>query len=53
MSKLYPVKPEFAARARVNKDDYLRRYAESVRNPEAFWGQIAQRLDWAKAPTKI
>ena len=53
MSKLYPVKPEFATRARVAKDDYVRLYAESVQNPESFWGQIAQRLDWAKAPTKI
>ena len=26
MSDLYPVKPEFAARARIGKDDYQRLY---------------------------
>ncbi|WP_266168651.1 acetate--CoA ligase [Dyella subtropica] len=53
MSKRYPVQPEFAAKAHVRKDDYDRLYAESVRDPEAFWGRIGQRLDWTKAPSKI
>ncbi|MCW8806497.1 MAG: AMP-binding protein, partial [Rhodanobacter sp.] len=53
MSKLYPVKPEFAAKARIGKDDYTRLYAESIGDPEAFWGRIAQRIDWARSPTRI
>ncbi|MHB1272324.1 MAG: acetate--CoA ligase [Rhodanobacter sp.] len=53
MSKLYPVKPEFAAKARIGKDDYTRLYAESIRDPEGFWNRVAQRLDWVKAPTII
>ncbi|TBR35860.1 MULTISPECIES: acetate--CoA ligase [Dyella] len=53
MSKIYPVKPEFAAKARVRKDDYDRMYAESVDNPEGFWGEVGKRVDWFKAPTKI
>lgn len=53
MSKLYPVKPEFAAKARIRKDDYERLYAESVKDPEGFWGKIGQRLAWTKAPSKI
>jgi acetyl-CoA synthetase len=53
MSKVYPVKPEFAAKARVRKDDYERLYAESVKDPEGFWGKIGQRLQWTKAPTTI
>jgi acetyl-CoA synthetase len=53
MSKLYPVKPEFAAKARVRKADYERMYAESIDDPAGFWGQVGQRLDWSKAPTII
>ncbi len=53
MSKLYPVDPAFAAAARLRHDDYTRLYAESVGDPEGFWGRISQRLDWIKPPTKI
>ncbi|CAM0997036.1 acetate--CoA ligase [Rhodanobacter sp. Root179] len=53
MSKLYPVDPSFAAAARLRHDDYTRLYAESVGDPEGFWGRIGQRLDWIKPPTKI
>src|SRR5690349_2049312 len=53
MSTLHPVSPEFAARARIGKADYERLYAESVRDPEGFWGQVGKRLDWAKAPTQV
>ena len=53
MSKVYPVDPQFAAGALVRKDDYARLYAESVADPEAFWGRIGQRLDWTRQPTKI
>jgi acetyl-CoA synthetase len=53
MSKVYPVKPEFAAQARIRKDDYERLYAESVSDPEGFWGRIGQRLTWSKAPTRV
>ncbi len=53
MSKLYPVNPSFAAAARLRHDDYTRLYAESVSDPEGFWGRIGQRLDWIKPPTKV
>ena len=53
MTKLHPVKPDFAADARVRKDDYARMYAESVEDPERFWDRIGQRLDWLKNPTRI
>ncbi len=53
MSKVYPVKPEFAAKARIRKEDYERLYEASVRDPEGFWGEIGQRLAWTKAPTRI
>jgi len=53
MTDLYPVKPEFAAHARIGREDYLRDYRASIDDPEAFWGRAAQRLQWFKAPTRI
>ncbi|QDH71548.1 acetate--CoA ligase [Marilutibacter alkalisoli] len=50
---LYPVPEDFAATARIGRDDYTRLYKESVENPDAFWGRVAERLDWFKPPTKI
>ncbi|MGY1530715.1 acetate--CoA ligase [Luteimonas sp. A649] len=53
MTDLYPVPEGFAAQANVKPADYERDYAESIRDPDAFWGRIAQRLDWMKPPTRI
>ncbi|HZV38921.1 MAG TPA: acetate--CoA ligase [Pseudoxanthomonas sp.] len=53
MTDLYPVKPEFAARARIDRAAYQRDYAASVADPDAFWGKAAERLDWYRKPTKI
>jgi len=53
MSTLYPVNPDFAAAARIRRDDYERLYAESISDPEGFWARVAQRLDWTRPPTKI
>src|SRR5688572_9770622 len=50
---VYPVTDDFAAQARVTRHDYERLYAESVAQPDVFWGRIAQRLEWMKAPTQI
>ncbi|NUO76937.1 MAG: acetate--CoA ligase [Lysobacter sp.] len=50
---VYPVVADFADQARITREDYERLYAESVQQPEAFWGRVAQRLDWYTPPTKI
>jgi acetyl-CoA synthetase len=50
---LYPVPSAFAARARIDADQYQNLYAESVRDPEGFWGRIAQRLQWMTVPTQV
>ncbi len=42
MSKVYPVDPAFAAKAHLRKADYERLYAESVKDPEGFWGRIGR-----------
>ena len=53
MSTIHPVSAEFAAQARIDKAGYERDYAESVRDPAAFWGRIGQRLDWIKPYTQV
>jgi acetyl-CoA synthetase len=43
---LYPVPDSFAERAQIKRADYERLYAESVADPEKFWGRIGRRLEW-------
>ena len=52
-ASIHPVPEAFAAAARLRKDDYERLYAESLRDPDAFWGKVAGRLDWYRAPTQV
>ena len=53
MSDIYPVNPQFAAHARINRDQYQSDYRRSVEDPDGFWGEAAKRLEWFKAPTQI
>jgi acetyl-CoA synthetase len=53
MSDIHPVDPAFAARALIRKDDYERMYARSVADPEGFWKDMSDRVDWVTPPTKI
>ena len=39
--------------AHVGPDDYARLYAESIDDPEAFWGREGKRLDWIKPYGKV
>ncbi|RNF33157.1 acetate--CoA ligase [Paracoccus methylarcula] len=39
--------------AHVKPADYDRLYAESINDPEAFWGREGKRLDWIKPYTKV
>ncbi|MBN8728538.1 MAG: acetate--CoA ligase [Xanthomonadales bacterium] len=32
---------------------YARDYAESLRDPEGFWGRIGQRLDWSRPYSRV
>jgi acetyl-CoA synthetase len=53
MTKLYEVPAEFAAKARYRREDYERLYAESVRDPEGFWGRMGKRVDWVRPYTRV
>ncbi|MCA8887911.1 MAG: AMP-binding protein, partial [Parvularculaceae bacterium] len=53
MTEVFPVDPEFAKTALYDLKKYERDYKRSIDDPEGFWKDVAKRLDWAKAPTKI
>ncbi len=52
-SAVYPVPPDFAANALVDAAKYESMYAASVADPEAFWREHGQRLQWIKPYTKV
>ncbi|MCB2013909.1 MAG: acetate--CoA ligase [Sphingobium sp.] len=53
MSNVYPVPAEWAAKAKINAERYEDMYARSVSDPDGFWRQEAQRLDWMRPFTKV
>ena len=50
---VYPPSSETVSRAHIDASRYEEMYARSVSDPEGFWAEAAQRLDWMKAPTQI
>jgi acetyl-CoA synthetase len=50
---LYPVPPEWAARAHMNREAYEAARVAARETPDAFWAEQARRLDWITAPTVI
>ncbi len=50
---LYPVQPEVAARSLTDEAAYKAMYQQSVINPDGFWREQAQRLDWIKPFTRV
>jgi acetyl-CoA synthetase len=53
MANVIPV-PEFWAKtAHCDNEKYLKMYEQSVKDPEAFWGEVAKRIDWIKPWTKV
>ncbi|TYC90839.1 acetate--CoA ligase [Novosphingobium sp. BW1] len=45
---LYPVPEDWAKNALINQDTYIEKYQRSVDDPEGFWRDEAQRIDWIK-----
>ena len=50
---LYPIPESFATFAQISRQDYQRMYAESIEDPERFWGRIARRIDWVKEYSQV
>ena len=51
--KIYPVSPDWAARAYVDDAKYQAMYEASIRDPNAFWGEHGKRIDWFTPYTKV
>jgi len=52
-NRMYPPSDAFAAGARVNAEKQAEMYAASIKDPDAFWGEQGQRLDWITPYTKV
>ncbi|MCB1488459.1 MAG: AMP-binding protein, partial [Bauldia sp.] len=50
---VHPVTPEWAERAFINRAKYDEMYRRSVTDPDGFWAEQAERLDWIKPFTKV
>ena len=49
MKKSYPPSTSFSKRSHIKSiEDYSRKYTESVSDPEKFWSEVADRIDWIK-----
>lgn len=44
----YPASKDFVASAHVNAEGYAKMYAQSITDPDGFWREHGQRLDWIK-----
>ncbi len=51
--EVYPVDPQVAARAHMDRDAYQAARRAARHEPDAFWADKAKRLDWIKPPTGI
>ena len=52
-ASLYPVHPEAVARTFTDEATYKTMYQQSVVNPDGFWREQAQRIDWIKLFEKV
>ena len=52
-AKVYPVSDEWADRALADDARYLSMYRASIDDPEGFWAEHGQRVDWIKPFTKV
>ncbi len=48
----HPIPPGFE-NANITPEKYKELYAESIQDPDGFWGRAAQRLDWIEPFTKV
>ena len=51
--KTYPADASIAETSGLNQKKREAMYQQSVANPEEFWRQQGERIDWIKTPTKI
>ena len=47
------IKKEWVENSKINKDDYLDMYNDSIKNNNQFWSKQADRIEWEKKFTKF
>ena len=45
---VHRVQPAWKKNALIDNETYLKWYADSVKNPDKFWGKHGKRIDWFK-----
>ena len=50
---VYPVPADWAENAHVDEAGYQAMYRRSIEQPEAFWAEQAQRIDWMRPFTQV
>lgn len=50
---IFPPADDFVSSAHITKAKYDEMYASSVNDPDKFWGEVGQRLDWITPFTKV
>ena len=50
---VHRVQPAWKKNALIDNETYLKWYADSVKNPDKFWGKHGKRIDWFKPYTKV
>ncbi|WP_281647738.1 acetate--CoA ligase [Parendozoicomonas sp. Alg238-R29] len=50
---LFPVDPQLATEALVDDTKYRQMYQQSIVNPQGFWREHGQRIDWFTPFTKV
>ncbi|MCF3936392.1 acetate--CoA ligase [Acuticoccus sp. M5D2P5] len=53
MTDIFAVPSNIASAAHINAETYERKYAASVADPDAFWGEEGKRIDWIKPYTRV
>ena len=53
LAQVFPVLPEFAAKAHVNAARYQALTDQAGSDPDGYWRTESARIAWMKAPTKI
>ena len=50
---VHRVQPAWKKNALIDNETYLKWYADSVKNPDKFWGKHGKRIDWFKPYKKV
>ncbi len=50
---LFKVKPHWKENAHINNETYLNLYKQSIENPDSFWKEQAQIIDWIQPFSKV